>query len=477
MSNLSFTTSGLRSRTTHAAIVARHAAGKVVQKGKGILAKIAKIGGFLFSKVVSYFNLSFDRLWDVLVDAYFELKTFDWNATDKELEKTIEQNNQAIVTAAATGLGEALGWGTVRLANHFIGRFLPGKKGKQLQAIEGMKVPVVSARIGLALAEESNEEMKFAFRRFMQVGSKALASNAFINMVLTSRRNEWFGMSKITEPKPNGSIASKIEQKIEQLPKFWQKPVEAFIDGFEDAIVEAGYVVTMTIDDHIAAQRFASRDVQARRTIEIQPHKDSEEKITFTGTQQEVIDSIRTVMPVHQIIEDKDIGQFMGESPNEVITAKPQLRCLNLIFYGKPSPPYWKGRTRLCQNSTISVPDAKTGISANDIKAALKSYTYGDWYVHCKMDSGRQMQGWFSSHNEGIQTLTALSRLSTSDIVVESFRWSNGKDGGKKSEKMYPSYASIIYPRRKNGKNTGPLGRPVRIPIWGDTPSARKPLQ
>jgi hypothetical protein len=457
-------------------IVARHAAGKVVQKGKGILAKIAKFGGFLLGKLVSYFNLSFDRLWDVLVDAYFELKTFDWNATDKELEKTIEQNNSAIVTAAATGLGSALGWGTVRLANHFIGKFIPGKKGKQLQAIEGMKVPVVSARIGLALAEEGNEEMKFAFRRFMQVGSRAMMSNAFINMVLTSRRNEWFGMTKITEPKPNGSIAHKIEEKIETLPKFWQKPVEGFIDGFEDAIIEAGYVVTMTIDDHIAAQRFAARDIQARRTIEIQPHKDTEEKIVFTGTQQEVIDSIRTVMPVHQMIEDKDIGQFLGENPNEVISAKPQLRCLNLLFYGKPSPPYKKNNKWLCQRSTISIPDAKSGISANDIKAVIKNYTYGDWYVHCKTDTGRQMQGWFSSHNEGIQTLTELSKLSTSDIVVESFRWSDGKAGSKKLEKMYPAYAAILYPRRKNGKNTGALGKTERIPLWSDSTNSTKPL-
>ena len=86
------------------------------------------------------------------------------------------------------------------------------------------------------------------------------------------------------------------------------------------------------------------------------------------------------------------------------------------------------------------------------------------------------MQGWFSSHNEGIQTLTELSKLSTSDIVVESIRWSNGKDGSKKSEKMYHAYAAIIYPKRKNQKNTGTLGKPEKIPLWSDTSTSHHPL-
>lgn len=473
---LSFTVGDLRSRTVQTAIMARYQAGRIVKKGGGILAKIAKIGGFLFSKIVSYFNLNFDRLWDVLVDAYFTLKTFDWNATDQELQKQIERNNQQIVSAAAEGLGTALGWGVVRLANFFVGRFLPGKRGRQLQAVEGIKIPVVSARIGLALAEEGNEELSFQFRRFIGTASRAMVSNAFINWVLTARRNEWFGMASITEPKPNGSIAAKIDEQIEKLPEFWRKPVESFIDGFEDAIIEAGYVVAFSIDDHIAAMRWMQKEQGPYRTIEVKPHKDSDEVITFRGDQKEVMESIRTVLPTYEIVDNRDIGQFMGENPNEVISARPQLRALNLQYYGKPAPPYKKNGKWLGQRATISVPDAKPGLTAAEIRAVTPRYQYGDWYVHCKMDSGREMKGWFATHQEGIEVLTQLSKLSTSDIDPDSFRWSNGRSGNKKSERMHPGYAAIIYPRRKRGKNSGELGKGKRIPIWTDDPKDNGPL-
>lgn len=468
--SLTFSVAGLRSRVINTQIMARYQAGKVVKSGKGILSKIAQLGGFLFSKIVTFFNLSFDRLWDVLVDAYFTLKTFDWNATDAELQKQIERNNQAIVSAAAEGIGTAIGWGTVRLANFFVGRFLPGRRGQQLQAIEGIKVPVVSARVGLALAEEGNEEMEYQFRRFIGTASRSMVSNAFINWVLTARRNEWFGMSKITEPKPNGSIATKIDEQIEKLPEFWRKPVESFIDGFEDAIVEAGYVVAFSIDDHIAAQRWMRKDQGPYRTIEVKPHKDSEEVITFRGSQEDVIDSIRTVLPVHQIVDDRDIGQFMGEPPNEVISAKPQLRTLNLMFYSRPAPPYKKQNKWIATRRTISVPDARPGLSAKDIRAIVPKYQSGKYYVHCKMDTGRQMQGWFASPSEGREVLTQLAKLSTADILPTTFRSSTGEGDQTKSDRMYPGYAALLYPRRKNQKQTGALGKAERIPIWTDEP-------
>jgi hypothetical protein len=463
---ISLSLNSLQSRVESRTREAKKKAVQLARQG-GIIKKISRFLGFAFGAVVKFFNLSFDRIWDILVDAYFELKTFDWNATDEELDKLIEANNQRIITAGAAALGNYLGWGAFRIATFFAGK-VGSARAKRRAAVDGFKVPVISGRVGLALAEEGQEELMFNFRRFVTTTISAQLSNAFINFVLTSRRNEWFGQQSITSPQTNGSIAAKIDSQIQKLPKFWQRPVETLIDEFEDGIIEAGYVVAMTIDDYVAANRYSRKEAGPYRTLEIQPEKGSDEKIEFRGNQLEIVESVRTVLPTYQTISNRDIGQFMGTDVNEQIRLKPQLRLLKLIFQGKQQPPYIKNGKRICGKAEISIPDPKIGLDRKKILAAVRPYQRGNWYVKCFVDSGRSMEGWFQSKSEGIGTLTQLSVLSTSDIEPDSFVWSEGQNAPVSSERMYPSQASLLYPKRKKGRRGGDLGKSERIPLWGE---------
>lgn len=463
---ISLSLNSLQSRVESRARETRKRAVQLARKG-GVIQKLSRFLGFAFGAVVKFFNLSFDRIWDILVDAYFELKTFDWNATDEELQKQIETNNQRIIVAGSAALGNYLGWSAFRIATFFAGK-IGAARAKRRAAADGFKVPVLAGRVGLALAEEGQEELMFNFQRFLTTTISAQLSNAFINFVLTSRRNEWFGQQSITTPQTNGSIAAKIDEKIEKLPKFWQRPVETFIDAFEDGLIEAGYVVAMTIDDYVAANRYSRKEAGPYRTLEIKPEKGNDEVVEFRGSQLEIVEAVRTVMPVRQLVDDRDIGQFMGTDVNEQIRLKPQLRLLKLIFQGKQQPPYKKDGKRLCGQSEVSIPDPKPGLDRKKILAVARPYERGNWYVKCLMDSGRSMEGWFQSKSEGIETLTTLSALSTSDIEPDSFVWSEGQNAPIKTERMYPSQASVIYPKRRRGKRGGDLGKAERIPLWGE---------
>lgn len=456
----------LESRKETLARSGRKAATKLARKG-GILQKLSRFAGFLFGKVVNFFNLDFDRIWDILIDGYFELKTFDWNAMDSELQKQIEANNQRILTAGAATLGNYLGWSAFRIATFFGGK-IGLRNSKAREAAKDFKVPVLAGRVGLALAEEGNEELLFNMRRFVTTTLSAQLSNSFIRFVLTARRNEWFGQQSITVPQNNGSIAEKIEEKIEKLPKFWQRPVETLIDEFEDGIIEAGYVVAMTIDDYVAANKYSRKEAGPYRTLELKLESGSDEKLEFRGNQLDLIDAVRTTLPVRQLIADRDVGQILGSDANEFISLKPQLRMLKIQFHGKKQPPFIKDRKRLCSVAEISIPDPKAGLSRNDLLKVARPYQRGNWYVRCELDSGRQMAGWFQSKTEGIQALTELSALSTTNIQSDSFRWSEGQSAPKKSERMYPTHGAVINPKRRNGQRTGPLGKAERIPLWGE---------
>lgn len=466
----------LRSRVEGAKIKAKRAVGGLGKGLKGILQKIVRFAGWAFGQICKFFDLSFDKLWDVIVEGYFAIKYFDWNETDANLEKQIEANNQRILNVGAEVLGEQLGFGVVRLANFFLGRFF-GKKGKEKAA--KIKVPVLSARVGLALAEEGQEEAVAGLRRFLTTTATAQIGNAFINSVLWARRSKLFGLESITKPQSNGSINQKIEEKIQQLPEFLRQPVENFIEGFEDGIIEAGYVVATTIDDHVAAMRYAQRSGY-QRTVEVKPEKDSEEKLTFTGTQQEVKEQMQlTMYGTYPLIENRDIGEYFGNPIDEQIKLMPQLRTLKLHFNEYENPPF-RRKGVLGKRIEISVPDCKVGLSWQDLKSRVRPFLSGDVFVKGHLKNGRPIQGWFVSEREGITTLTELAGLSTEALDADSFRSSKGtvNEPTKRTKKVYPVKAALVFPKRKRGDRTGLVGNAQRLELWqSEAPKDASPFR
>jgi len=268
-----------------------------------------------------FFNISFDSIWDTLINGYFQLKSFDWNATDKELQKQIEANNKAIVNAAASGLGEQLGIGTVRLVNGFVGRFLgqTSNKARSASAAEGIKIPVLSSRIGASLADEQNTELANSVRYFLLTASGAIASNAFISFVLTARRNEWLGQKSITTPQVDGSIAAKIERKIEKLPEFWREPVQNLISGFESGVFQAGYVISRNFDDAYFEAIYARQNQGDYTTLTILPDGESRDQakreaaehnppLVLTGKPVDIIEAAPTAMALYPLVNQPDIS-------------------------------------------------------------------------------------------------------------------------------------------------------------------------
>ncbi|MUL39344.1 hypothetical protein [Gloeocapsopsis dulcis] len=231
-----------------------------ITSGLGWLAhKLSRFAGFIFGIITRVFPFSISNIFQMLVQAYFAVKMFDWNTADAVLEAQIKANNKLIKDGLAPIIGSTLGYSVMRLANFAIGKTI-GKLGKSSSAAAaGITVPVLSARIGLALAEESNEEIRSLVLNYLMNIQRIMVRNSIAAFILTCRRNEWFGMEPITAPLPNASFAQKIEDQIERLPTDWQNFVEELIEGFEDAIIDAGYVVAFEIDDYYRAMKEANK--------------------------------------------------------------------------------------------------------------------------------------------------------------------------------------------------------------------------
>ncbi len=441
---------------------------KVTNASGKILSKVARLAVSAFGAVARFFILDFSSLWDTVVNAYFVIKDFDWNASDKEIEEMIKANNQAIANRAASALGEQLGFGVVRLANFFL--------GKAAAAAGSIKVPVLSARIGLALAEEQNDEAMSAVRGFIGAASAALVSNQFLSSMLYVRRNELFGQKSITnDDLPNGSISEKIERQTQKLPEFWRSPAQNLIEGFEDGIVSAGYVVSYTIDDYVAALKFAQNDRGPTRTIEIVPDPaEPEATIEISAPQDSMPEIVPQVVAIHEEIKDRDIGQFLGEPISGGERAKPSGRFLQISFSSVSKPPFWtkKGEKR-ARVSSLTIPDAKPGISWADLKS-VPAFTSGPYHCHVKLDNGRMAAVWAVSEGEGRRLLQDLiTKFSRAEILPDTFRASKGA-GEEKSELMTPFQAAILDKSgkslkadRKAGQERGNYRRTF---IWGKEP-------
>ena len=455
----------LQSRIVRTKIEAKRTALKAVKKGGKVLQTIARFAGFGFSALLKLLPpLDFSTIWDTVVNAYFTIKYFDWNATDQAIQSQIDSNNKAIVTAAASALGTTLGWSVMRLANLWIGRF--GGKSKAAAA-RSIKVPVLSARVGLALAEEGNEEIRAGVYQFLTTARQAMISNTLLSAVLTARRNEWFGMSSVTTAMADGSIATKIEEKIEKLPEFWRQPAEEFIESFEEAIIDAGYVVSFQIDDHIAAVK-AAQSEQPVRTIEVE-FKDSDEKLSFSGPQELVKQAVVNALATREVLADRDVGQVLGYPITEQEwNPKLQLRQLKITYSSRSKAPWWvepkprssnyqtgnrdtdkKETQKRARRADITIPDVKPGLTWQEIKNAAGTYRRGNFLVSMMLESGRDMQIWAATPQEGRETLLRLAKLSQFDPIEGTLRAEEVLDLNperkKPIEKMHPVFFVLLW--------------------------------
>lgn len=231
--------------------------------------KLARFVGFLFGAITRAFPLSISSIFQMLVQSYFLIKTFDWNQTDAAIQARLNANNKAIKDGLAPVIGTALGFGTVRLANFIIGK-TAGKAAGASNVTKGINIPVLSARVGLALAEEGNQEVRGQLLNYLMTVQRSLTDNLFLSFMLTARNHHWFGWEPVKAPLPNASFAAKIETKIETLPLDWQNFAEELIESYEEAVIEAGYVIAFEIDDYYLAQKMASKAVQGgEKTVEI----------------------------------------------------------------------------------------------------------------------------------------------------------------------------------------------------------------
>lgn len=256
--------------------------------GSGILGAITsglrQFSGFLFQQALNFIGNSISQLAGGLISTYLSLESFDWNSTDAEIQQQIQKNNESLILGSGDALGQLAGWGLVYLTNLAIGATL-GMVGKLTgndklrgQSIAmGIKVPVLSAKISYALAEEGGDELRGELQSFLLRAQTVQTQNAVLASILSARKAGF--MQSVTNPDlPVDSFISRQENFIKKnIPEKWQDWAEDFLESFKESIQEAIYVAAGAADDHFAAIKYNEYQQSNTQQVRLLINEDDDE--------------------------------------------------------------------------------------------------------------------------------------------------------------------------------------------------------
>jgi hypothetical protein len=281
----------------------------------GLFDGLGKLAGFvgwavsgLFSAIGAGIVWSVTAICDLAVNAYFAIKAFDWNQADADLAATIKANNQAMQVQLARMIGYQAGFGAVRLVSAFAGLVVNRASGGAIKALEGLQIPVLQQRVAIAMAREQGDQLKAQTQAFLQSTAQAQIQNALAWALLMGRKNGLFGLKPVTGPQTDGSINGKIDRLVERLPKDWQASASAALQGLEDGVIGAIYVVAAEADDHLETLRYEKEERRRNQeilTVEVWPEGTNptiDTPLKYVGFQEDIMEAIDSSLPLYDQI-------------------------------------------------------------------------------------------------------------------------------------------------------------------------------
>jgi hypothetical protein len=419
-----------------------------------------KLVGFVVGALFNFVTWSLSELWDIVVEAYFEIKFFDWNQTDQNIKQELESNNTLIAGALGTLAGTSLVWLT----------------GIGVSVGLSFKFPVVAGRVALALAEEGGQEIRATLTNLIMVSRNVAVQNFILSSMLTARKYRLFNQEPVLTEKKPWTIANEIEEKIESITNAKLKAfANNFVDAVEDSVIEMGYVVAFTLDDHFASQQRASQDALGQtRTVNLTPDTQVEnEQLIIQAPQELIIPTIQNAMANHQMIHNRDVGQIVGMPETDYLTPRPQRRKLKIIFRSVASPP-WKDATtgKRAKTVEINVPDVKAGLTWTELTTTIKAFTWGSTRVTAELSNGRQITVYGATDVEAKTQITKLLALTNLTIL----RTTQGTEDNpliwkkKLPTQVYPAYAKLMLGDiGLDGNLLSVKKETIRIDLWPTT--------
>lgn len=425
----------------------------------------SKLVGFAVNLVTSALGWVLRNIWNFLVEAYFEIKSFDFAQTDAEIQKQIESNNQQLFGA----LGRLAGNGLVSITSVVIAGAV------------AYKYPVIAGELALRLAEEAGDELRGELVSFLSTTRNVLARNGVLNLFLTARKLRLFNQAPVTKRGEPWIISEQWEKWVHD--RVTDQNIRSFVDNFletvEDRIIETGFVVSYALDDIFRASKLSAKSAMGReRIIEIVPDSAApNETLAIRGKQELLIPAAQNAILQHKVIRNREVGQIVGLPLSDYVKANPYVRKLAVIFHSVEKPPFRSLDGKRAKKAIYNIPDVKQGLTFNEIKQACPRFTWGKYRATANLSNGRQMAVYGASPGEAEQQLRRMLTLSTANILTLSISEEKDRDPKLKKDAvlLYPAFATLMVrrtdlsdPQYVDLEGKGYAEYTQRVEIWRD---------
>ncbi|MEH2130125.1 MAG: hypothetical protein V7K86_05600 [Nostoc sp.] len=299
----------------------------VFDKAGKFLGGLLSLDGFVVSKIFGLVAFDWNGFWGWLFSTATSIFNFNWNASDEELDAPIK----AGFTQLAGTLGQTLG----QVVGYTACGFLPGVVIFSFNEALGTQV---LTKVSEKFVEGFFQNLGLLLTQALQVGVQALIVGTYKNVrkIIKSTSSfikSNFGGSALTNAIDAwGSANSKPWSFAGEVKKF-----EEFVFGKEGAkaifgqqliqqatqsCIEAGYVVTNSVDSALAQQALANEVINVlgqEKYVEITPNKSVPTETIIIGGQEEVLKGqIVQTLVTHKQFAGRDLGVVYGQLQAEI---------------------------------------------------------------------------------------------------------------------------------------------------------------
>jgi hypothetical protein len=428
-----------------------------------------RLGGWLLQNAGRLINFSLSTLWGWITSTAQFVWNFDWNMSDKSIDQQIK--------AKWDNLGSMLGGTVGNLVGYLGCGLLPGA------VIFSFNEPLgayVMANVAEEMAEEFIANVASLVRYTFISGYQALIMWQFRNVRKFIKSNVNFFQSIFGDKAANAinawgaegskpwSFALATEKAVESIPN-------TFVKNFVEEFLEAGYVVANSVDSFLMQEKLKQQQLPplGKNTyVEIKPDRSLDhQRIILAGPEKLLQAEIVSTLSEYQMMQDKDIGTFVGSPTDEYLRARPQSLRIVIQFYSVPSPP-WKSRdaNRLV-SATYAIPDIEPSkIDWEQLKIACggaNGYLWGRFRATILLDTGRQIQAWGATKDAAVDRATAFLKftkgkpIKSKPTITEDQTEDLGGSFIKQPTKIYPAFFTIM------NQYQSPGARGSGIPING----------
>lgn len=432
---------------------------------KFLLCDVPKAIAWSGTAILGYFRDTANFLW-----------TFDWKASNEQLEKLIRAREKAINIQAAGVFGCALG------------HIICGSAGAALSTV--IKVPKVALmRMIQAGGEEALDEFAtgisslaknwFLIGTMNNLARLFMAGRSIANLFTRLLDSPFVARTALDRAiidftKKNGkAIQDSIfgpnaetfrfseaweERALPGLSKLiGQDPdvVEEFSEEFFECCWEILFVMAGAWDDYQAErQGMAEAVLGPERTVEIYPDRENpNERIYISGPESLVRTVTNNALITHQLINNRDVGQIVGRDLPMALASQPQTKTLYLNLFWRPQqkPPYAPvqiGGKLKNINPSIQIPFINPSqLTWRKIKNAMGGVSgikIGPWRAYGWLN-GYKVEFWGPSEAEAISNLKKIADLCDGELLsIGVSKKSPAK--GRKNNIQYYQTPMVVYP-------------------------------